>query len=234
MSVAYEDFRKRYEELHLLHNLGRELEAGTPRNLPLEISLARSIVVLIAGHLEGYMNALAEEVIGHLPDDPELLTASQRRYLAIRLRDFMVERSKELKEATFGEGREVDAFLTSSESIHGWLQKPSSLPHIEKIRGFYRDLAPDAVDQLFRRLHPLGSSFWGWIESKGKDRSRFCTVLKQLVEARSGIAHGEIDIRPTLNDARLYIATATALVRASERFILEFSPQPNSRNGGEP
>lgn len=221
MSAAYLEYRARHRELRQLLLLGDSVQAKRPRDIALEVHLARSIVVLIAGHLEGYFNSLASEVVSKLPSRWIKLSRGQRKYVSEKLISQMSDCGKKLCDKSMLDESNVNALIAAVSAVAITYRKPNSIsPRSEEIEGLYRDLAPKSVDVFLKRIHPNGNSFLDWLGTKRYDKSQICTVLQQLVSSRSDIAHGSLTQSPTLEDARRYILTAAVIVRAADRYIV--------------
>ena len=225
-SLAYQDFRRRYRELQLLLDIPRNniSQRKAFLDLEVELALARAIVVLLGGHIEGYFNSLSAEIVGLITDTWDTLPPGQKKYVSSLVFTSLQEILKEFDGETFSEERRRTSFKTRIGKTASWFDNPDTV-EVSVLKGFYRYHGPDAVEKLLQQFRPDHASFYGWLQSNGVDLSRVKTVLTQLLIHRTEIAHGELDTQPTIGEARLYVLTATVVVRMADAFMKE--PYPN-------
>jgi len=93
-----------------------------------------------------------------------------------------------------------------------------------RLRGFYEEAAPKAVDALLSAFHPQGQSFFDWLEAQGIDRGILWKNLQNMVNMRNEIAHGNLSQKPTLVDARRFAGTARTLVQGADSYVRSCYP----------
>jgi hypothetical protein len=223
-SVAYREYLQRYRELQALLDLGRNVgtENVSSQSLAKEVAVARAIVVLLAGHLQAFFNSLGGEVLSQLPSDWNSLTLEQQRYVALCMAAEIQRCNADFRGETYRDAGKVQKLKDRVQRLGEWIETPDKVNSSEQdvvLQGFFKDVAPRSVDKFLRRFHPEDESFLDWVGRQGFDKSRIYTVLEQLVNQRNDVAHGSLETQPTLNDARLYIVTATTLVRLADKFI---------------
>jgi hypothetical protein len=188
--------------------------------LELENALARAATMLLGGHVEAYLNELAAEatalVGGHWDDLP----FGQRRFLATRAVEMALDLIEEYKSENFIDGKPIERLKAKMYDISSCFERPATVSP-PAIRGFYRQGGPRAVERLLSQFRHDGQSFFGWLNNRGVDLSRVQTVLTQLLVHRTGIAHGDMAVQVTIGDARLFLITATQIVREADRFVRE-------------
>lgn len=226
-SNSYNEYLKRHRELTLLLSLGKTsvTDSQAQGSLAIGVALARAIVVLLAGHIEAFFNGLLGECVCELPGTWGEMSAGQKKYVALRISDELVQNLNH--DETYGEQKQVEKLKNLIEKMCSWINTPNQVVKsgaIGSLKGFYRGIAPEAIEALLKRLHPETKSFFEWIQARRYDRSRIWTVLQQLVNERTDIAHGDLKTQPTLSDARLYVVTAVVVVRLADQFMRSVLP----------
>lgn len=201
----------------------RPVPGTTVVNLELQICLARAVVVLLGGHLEAYFSSLAEEIVESRKGTWDEISVGHRKYISLLIKEEIFELAEQLVDQNFSDVKEVTKLKKRVEKIAKSFQSPQSV-NIKTLKGFYRHKGADAVERLLRGFHPKNDSFYGWLDNRRIDLSRVKTVLTQLLVDRTDIAHGELDTQPTILDARLYVMTATSVVRLADQFMREAYP----------
>jgi hypothetical protein len=169
--------------------------------------------------------ALAEEVADTLGDDWNSLSFGMQRYVILQTRAHLQDELAKEKYDTCGDPKDVNSLYDTCQEVNSWLSRPKILAksqHRRKLENFYRESAPKAINRMLRQLRHDGKLFFTWIEERGFDRSRFWTVLDQMVILRTSIVHRGISFYPTLADARLYLAVTTVLIRQACRFAQNY------------
>lgn len=230
-SNAYADYLKRHRELTLLLSLGKTSVTASHAqdSLTIGVALARAIVVLLAGHIEAFFNSLLIECVCELPDNWGDMSQGQRKYLALRMTEELFQNLN--RDEAYGEHKQIEKLRGLIEKMYSWTNTPNQAMKsgaIGSLKGLYKGIAPDAIEVLLKRLHPDTKSFFEWIQIKGYDRSRIWTVLQQLVNERTEIAHGDLETQPTLSDARLYVITAAVVARLADEFMRSTFPHLNT------
>lgn len=217
-----------------LLKIGEALENLPPgqRDIDSEVTLARATVVMLAGHLEAFLNSLIREIVGLLPNNWEQVSLGQKKYVATCVFLEINDYNQYYKVDDFIDEKKIDDFKSSVVKIRDWFQDPSSIGATREhaIKGFYKGVPPKVIDNMFKRFHKENKSFLVWLDERGRNKSRIYTVLEQLVNQRSEIAHGELATKPTLADARLYVLTATNIVRLVDEFMRDAYKPPTPRS----
>lgn len=186
--------------------------------------LLRSAVLLLASHVELFFKSIGEEFADGLPKTWASLSFTMKRYVVLQAREHLLAELSKDKYQVCGDEHSVNSVRSNIKTVSEWIESPVALsmsPHRSKLEYFYRTSAPRAIDRYLCGFHKDGMSFFSWIDKKGFDRSRFWTVLDQLVTIRTQIVHEGGGISPSLKDARLYLATSTKIIRQARLFLAE-------------
>ena len=223
--LAWSQYRQGFREVRCLIQEAERL-ASTSQNTYINIYnqqiFLRSAIILLAGHVEYFLKSLIEEFADNLSNSWDSLTYQMKKYTIVQIRDHLQKEFNKEKCQNCNTINDIEFIRQKIYEVYGWLLDPSVLansPNREKLEYFYRGTAPEAIDRLLRNMRTDGVSFFVWIEHKGFDRSRFWTVLSELVKLRIDIVHRGSMNSPTINDARLYLATATLMVRQIRLFL---------------
>lgn len=228
-SLAFNEFRARYGELRRLLEPARQLQLN-PQDLDgLQTSnaIARAAIVLLAGHLERYLNDLAREAAATIKISWSNATLGQRRIVVLRVLGALKEIDEQYRSNDFSKEAALENCKYDVERCASYFDIASAFADLQ-LKGFYRHNGPRAVERLLQDLHPDSKKFFDWIEGRKLDRGRVWTVLEQLVEYRTGIAHGDMTIQPTHGDARLYVDTAVVIAREADSFLRAAFPDIGS------
>lgn len=227
--ASWEGFRAGFAEVLWLLKKAETADAlhVSGRSVSDQQIYLRSAIVLLAGHVEGFFKAVAEEHVDLIGTGSwERQLPGMRRYMALcalrHLQD-AIEDAEDCKTAT-----QIDKFRRSVILAGRWLTNPHRFTESTtrpQLSEFYRQKGAQALDTFLQNFHPAGSKFFPWLEARGFDRGRFWTVMEGLVFARNQIAHGKGEVSLTLAEVRSYAAVCIVLVRQTRIFM---------RSGGDP
>ena len=172
-------------------------------------AVIRSAVVILSSHFERYIRSVTEEavaVVNRVKPDREKLT------LALRLEHSRVgiaevtKRSWETRAHALTDFVETDAWLWSNltegelqpDRVLTWLKSPKPLELMRVYRLW-------GVDDIFTRITRANHT-----------RNQFFLRLKELVEKRNNIAHGEFTVVATHNDVEAYLRTVRDFCRRAD------------------
>ena len=184
--------------------------------------LLRAAVLQLSSHVECFFNSVIEEVADDLAGDWNSLSVGMQRYVSLQSRKYLLDELEKDEYIHCASDKDIKSLCSIIKEAYDWLERPNLLsksPYRGKLEYFYRGSAPKAIENVLRVLHKDRKSFFGWIESKGFDRSRFWIVLEQLVTIRNEITHRGSMVAPSVSDAKLYLATATFIVRQVRLFL---------------
>jgi hypothetical protein len=184
--------------------------------------LTRAAIVLLCAHVEAFFESASSEFVDGLVETDPWFTRSVgvKGFVSIHIRDELQLAIQEVGECV--EERRTDAFRERVMKSQLWFddlglfKAEATKP---RLRGFYRDHGPKAIDKLLRRLLPFQSTFYDWLEVKGHDRSRFWVSMDGLVKGRNAVAHGDQATSFTVSDVRSYAAVSIVTIRQACRYL---------------
>lgn len=184
-------------------------------------AISRSILVLLAGHLEAYLNDFANEVCGALPAKWDAASIPKKVMIIHSVISGLDALLSEQDRQAPRDEPELNRFRTRAEKILTALSKPQAIQPV-RLEGFYRLGGPQALAKLISSLSPAGPDFFKWIENIGANRSRLWVTLESVSKDRSQIAHGNLLTSGTPEDARLAILVVAATARYVERYSVTY------------
>lgn len=196
----------------------RELQAAAPRltgTTPGALSLTRAIgrasVVILSSHLEGYIDAVnleAASVVNTLGIPAAQLSESLR-----------LLHSKPAVEALTGaswEGQARAKLLSEFVATEAWLWRSDGVGMLDpdRLLMWMKSPNPKALTRYFR--------YWGIDDIFGRitraphTRDDLWRRLKELVDKRNSIAHGDRDTSATTADVRAYLRAVETFAARSD------------------
>jgi hypothetical protein len=119
------------------------------------------------------------------------------------------------------DAKKIDQFTTQLAAGVGWYQKPSALSANvlrQDLEGFLGGNGSKALDKTLTLYRPDGMRFSDWLGAKPAYRASL-EILDNAVLLRNEAAHGKIQRRITIIDARRYRAVIIRLVQKADEYI---------------
>lgn len=187
---AYSQFITRIREIDTIRSVARgiEREGSTSFNLEATRGLCRGGIVLLCGHIEGYIEDLAILGLNGLADNnisKEKVAIVFRYYLS---QDLISEITDTKDHQALSE--KIDGFI--KRDGHIWDSSPNfSHPvQVDKFVGRFSTPTHENIRAFFRRFG--FTSFHGDLATRLKGNMPVCTnMVEQVVIQRNRIAHGD-------------------------------------------
>ena len=125
-SSAYVDFQKRFEEMKRLLNIPKKYmgERKSIADLETESALARSTVVLLAGHLEASFNDLSREIASYAQENWDDLTHGNKKYITTLIYEKISEIIKDYQDENFSETGQFENSEIGSQKLPIGIMSP--------------------------------------------------------------------------------------------------------------
>src|SRR5436190_10018646 len=163
---AYSGFSMRFRELDALLQLSK---SATPTE---QVSIAQGAVVLTSGCLEGYLNGVADEVMGHCKGTWNPLPAGMRRYISLCAHNELREHFEKYRDDSYTDTGVQDQLWKRIAAVSAWYSNPPTFAtskYDAHVLGFYRDGPLNAIERYLKSLHPTGASFTAWLSARAYD-----------------------------------------------------------------
>jgi len=221
-SLAYTNFLLRYREVTRLLAAAHRYEYAAIKRSRTDLqetanALSRSVVMLLAGHLEGYLGDLISEICDAMPSKWDTAIVPKKIFVAQAVIDDLLKALHFTDGAAPQNAKQLDALKSDVEMISAYFSKPNAVKP-RRLEGYYRNDGPGAVEKLMLSLNPAGPKFFDWMEQLGTDRSRMWVTLQTVTRDRNQIAHGSLTTTKTPQDARTAVCVVVAMVRRVERY----------------
>lgn len=219
-SKSYLQFRVRLTEIRSLIEIAENFSSGSFQDAQRQVYLARSAIVLLGGHLEGYLSALGEEIVQSSAQQWQALPVALQRHITIcNFRSLHRYAEKNARE-NFSSPSKVAGFwqkVTQSITVYG---SPSQF-RTGGVKAFYNIGLP-AVDDYLSDFGDGVLRFGKFMDAKGIDLSLLETGLQGILNYRNDIAHGTLTATPGVSDARSAVQTVVTIVRNSDEYVRQY------------
>lgn len=209
-SNALEGLRLGLEEICNLMDANPTPRGGLPRRPDVVRAINRSGVVLLCSHLERYIRAVNEEAIQHLNRHgvpPSQIPERMRLVHSARAIDDLARAQWDNRAGMLAQFSQTDAWL--------WGQcTPGKLEHARVLR-WMRTPNPEQV-QRFYGLWGVENIFAA-ITRASHTRTLLRLKIKELVEKRNNIAHGDFTVEATSQDVASYIRVVRTFCGRADR-----------------
>lgn len=187
------------EEVRDLQRANPTPLGGLPDRPRVVRAINRASVVLLSSHLERYLRGLNEEAVGVVNAAP-ISGSVLPEILRLQHSKIAID---ELAEAQW---TNRTAKLTQLVVTDGWLWGPSPKAnlHHDRLLRWMRSPSPERAVRLFRLWGV--SDIFSAITRQPHTNLRMKLKLKELVDKRNDIAHGDAGAEATYQDVTSYIA----------------------------
>lgn len=210
MSTALQNLEVGVEEVGHLLSADPTPRGGVSPQPAVTRAVIRAAVVLLCSHFERYLRSVTEEVVEILNNSS---VDAERLSLEFRLQHTRVGVDK----ITRFQWEKREESLRNLITSDGWLWTDASelgTLDASRVLTWFKSPDPKRVKRLFK--------FWGIedifgsITRKPQTRAHFHRRLKELVEKRNRIAHGELAVEATRADIKMYEKSVTEFCRRAD------------------
>ena len=194
----------------------------------------RLVIVALIGHFQSYVADLLNELCDTLPAAWQAdMPLYQKKYILVQLHrrlNYLLENTDENSLTT---DSDIEKLRSSLIDCTGWLNSPiavASSRFKEDLRGFLKDNGSKALDRAISQLGGGQLKFSNWLDSTHPQYRGIFGLLDNAIEIRNDVAHGKIDRRVTLREARTYIIAVYRLMLKADEYLAvnTVAPQANA------
>lgn len=198
-----------------------QLEAGRPFSD--QENCLRLLMVALIGYFQAYVGDLLNELCDTLPtvwDDA--MPLYQKRYILIQVHRRISLILDERKEHDLNNDAELQKFRNDILNCTGWASEPvhlASSGHREDLRGFLKDNGSKSLNKSISQFRADRLSFSDWLDSQHPKYRGVFELLDNVIRIRNDVAHGKIDQRITLREARTYVFIIYRLILKADEYL---------------
>ncbi len=215
---AFRDYTYRFREAVLL------LRIALLSSIPATASAAaKGATVLAAAALERFINDAINQACRRISarswDD---LPEGQKKYLCQLMARRMSNASQVVLDANDTFAKKQQSFRKATEECLEGFSDPSAWDHHPEY-GLFSDAKaePDRLDRILRNFDPQDRSFYEFLSGDVSQRAEYLNALKQLIDARHGVAHAlPASTPPWPTDVKSWLVASFWLARRIEAFLL--------------
>jgi hypothetical protein len=200
------------EEVRDLQTANPTPPGGLPDRPRVVRAINRASVVLLCSHLERYLRNVNEEAVRSI-NAATILGAALPESLRLQHSKIAID---ELGDAQWDKRAAMLAHLVQKD---GWLWAAlpkADLDHDRLLR-WLKSPSPDRSKRLFRLWNI--SDIFAVITRQPHTRQRMWLKLKELVEKRNDIAHGNSGAEATYQDVATYLAVVRTFCERADRAL---------------
>jgi hypothetical protein len=209
-STALTDFLSALEEVSHLTSMqsgGRRPDATALRG---DRVLGRAAIVLVSSHFERYVRAINEEVV-------DFLNAAAVMPTRVPVETRLLHSQAPIDELAATGWEKREAKLLTFITTDSWLWGMTGAGRLEHSR-LLRWMKAPSPDNLVRYYKYWGiTDIFAAITRSPQTRGRLWLGIKELVERRNNIAHGDLTAQATGGDVRRYLESARSFCARSDR-----------------
>jgi hypothetical protein len=222
-SDAWRSFQKARGECNLLLKIASAADDTLHEGyrISLREQQLRLFVVALIGNLQAYVSERLEEACDGLPNTWDALNPVQRRYVSAHIHRRCSRLIVEHPEVSLLDERRGTQFIRQLVDCTNWSHDPSSLSASvlkEDLDGFLGDNGSKSLSRALTLHRPDGMRFSDWLGAQPPHRTTL-DILDNAIRLRNDAAHGKVEQRVTLEDARRYRAIVTRIVQKADEYI---------------
>ncbi len=209
MSRALQALEKGIDEVNQLLSADPTPKGGLSPAPEVTRAIVRAAIVLLSGHFERYVRAVSEEAVTAVNRqgvDAHKLSEKLRLQHSRISAEQLIERKWENRAA------QLEQFISSEGWL--WSRAPRTYLVADRLLTWLKSPKPEKVVRVFE-LWGIDDIF-DQITRKPQTRSKFWYRLRELVEKRNNIAHGEFTIEATRDDVKTYQDTVRVFCRRAD------------------
>lgn len=183
----------------------------------------RLVIVALIGHFQSYVTDLLNELCDVLPAAWEAdMPLYQKKYVLVQLHRRLSYLLENADENSLASDTEIEKLRSSLMDCTNWLNNPvavASSRFKEDLRGFLKDNGSKALDRAISQFGGGKLKFSDWIDKNYPKYRGIFDLLDNAIEIRNDVAHGKIDRRVTLREARIYVVAVYRLMLKADEYL---------------